>query len=77
MHEHLSAQERNEIEKYARRATSSERSLVRWIRDPRDRSIYIFVETPQCPKLRTQWQALNTNMAIDVYNCELVALPGA
>jgi hypothetical protein len=75
--EHVTLAEQHLIEKWAGSVNSHERSLVRWIRDPKDASIYVFVATPQSTHVLTEWQALNTNMAVDVYNCELVAVPGA
>lgn len=69
--------ERREIKMWASRASPDKRTLVRWIRDPRDKAIYIFVAEPDQPGIRTAWVALNTNMAINIYQCALYALPGA
>jgi hypothetical protein len=75
--QHVKPAEQHLIEKWAGRVPAPERSLVRWIRDPRDSSIYVFVASPQTTKLLTEWQALNTNIAVDTVNCELHAMPGA
>lgn len=39
--------------------------------------ILIFVAEPELPGTQSAWVALNTNMAIDVHQCALYALPGA
>jgi hypothetical protein len=75
--EHVTLAEQRFIEKWAGSVPTHERALVRWIRDPKDASIYIFVAAPQTPLLLTEWQALNTNILIDVFDCELAASPGA
>jgi len=69
--------ERREIKMWSGRASPGERSLVRWIRDPRDKEIYVFVAEPERPREIIAWVALNTNMAIDVHQCTLHAVPGA
>ncbi len=75
--EHVKLAEQHVIEKWANRVPAPERSLVRWIRDPSDSSIYVFVASPQTTRILTEWQALNTNVAVDIVNCELHAMPGA
>lgn len=69
--------ERHEIEMWANRVSPDQRSLVRWIRDPRDKAIYIFVAEPEKPGTISDWIALNANVAIDVHRCWLPAVPGA
>jgi hypothetical protein len=69
--------ERREVKKWAARVSPEKRFLVRWIRDPRDKAIYIFVAEPEPPGTEIEWAALNTNIAIAVHQCEFYALPGA
>lgn len=73
----LTQAERREIKMWADRASPDKRSMVRWIRDPRDKAIYIFVAEPDLPGTETAWVALNKNVAINIYQCELNAVPGA
>jgi hypothetical protein len=76
-HQHVNLTEQHMIEKWASRVPAPERSEVRWIRDPRDSSIYVFVANPQTTQVITEWAALNANVAVDTANCELHAMPGA
>lgn len=73
----LSSADRLEIEMWTRRVSPYERPLVRWIRDPRNNDIYIFIAEPERPGTVSAWVALNANVAIDVHQCWLPALPGA
>lgn len=67
--------ERNEVQLWASRVSPDQRSLVRWIRDPRDKAIYVFVAEPERPGTISDWVALNANIAIDVHQCYLHAVP--
>ena len=61
----------------------SELHLVRWLRDRRDRSIYVFIARPiNRPHSLlvdgySPWIALNSNLIIDPVDCVLHAYPGA
>lgn len=67
--------ERNEVQLWASRVSPDQRSLVRWIRDPRDKAIYVFVAEHERPGTISDWVALNANIAIDVHQCHLHAVP--
>lgn len=69
--------ERHEIKAWASRVSPDKRSLVRWIRDQRDKRVLIFVAEPELPGTQIAWIALNTNLAIDVHQCAFYAVPGA
>jgi len=72
--QHVSMSEQNYVKKLVRSVPPEQRSLLRWIRDPDDNSIYVFVKWPQRPGY-PDWNAVNTNIIIDTNDCSLHAFP--
>ena len=75
---HASVVEKQEVEKWAVSVPTSQRSLVRWMRDPYNaKFVYVFVAHPLYPTVRTPWSALNANVFVDTVDCEIGAFPRA